>query len=88
MSDEHRHHHPKVADDQLTLMKIEELTVARSQEHEHEHDWTVDKSARVIGLAAIREARHLLEEAEKHDADHRSPTAETFARRRRFPHAS
>jgi hypothetical protein len=58
----HRHHRPMVGEQQLEL-----VTDAPSPSGAND-DWVVDSGSRRVGLAAIHEARHLLDEAEQHEA--------------------
>lgn len=70
MLDHHRNHRPVVADGQLELLHGADLANRPdSVKRESVHEWKLTDTNRVVGLAAIHEARRLLEEAALHEAD-------------------
>ncbi len=57
----HRHRRPMHGEQQLAL-------VDNAASSDPDDDWVIDSGSRRVGLDAIHQARHLLDEAAQHDA--------------------
>ncbi len=73
MTESHRHHRPIHGEQQLELVPD---AVAdgrpKAEGNDNDNDWVIDSGSRRVGLAAIHEARHLIDEAAQHEAEARA----------------
>ena len=77
MNESHRHHRPIRGEQQLELVPGA-VAEGRHEDNDNindwndQNDWVVDSGSRRVGLAAIHEARHLIDEAAQHEAEARA----------------
>ena len=78
MTESHRHHRPIHGEQQLELVP-DAVADGRPKAEDNDNDWVIDSGSRRVGLAAIHEARHLIDEAAQHEAEARAQRSSELA---------